>query len=134
MSAERRLPAEARLFLALQLGLGLGWLAVLPLLADSDAGISAPAGAIRLMLFGAGWLPSVAVACWQSRHLRWPALLISDLVFTLGLSVVAFTLYVPLFFTMVIWFVLFAMLPRGCVARLMQISLHRMKPPLERGR
>lgn len=125
---------QARVFLLLQLGLGALWLCWLPGLLDHGSAMSGPAADIRVMLLVAGWLPSIGVAYWQVRNRRWLALLLSDLVFAFGLSAVAFTLYLPLFFTMIIWFVPFSLLPRGCLARSLQIGCCSTRSLLKHGR
>ena len=65
------------------------------------------------MLLLAAWLPSLPLAIWQSQsQRRWWVLLLSDLAFFAGMLLLSFTLYLPLFFTLVVWFWPFALLPR----------------------
>lgn len=56
------------------------------------------------MLLAAGWLPSWALACWQVRHRRLRWLLLSDLLGAGLLTLLACSLYLPLFFFNVAWF------------------------------
>ncbi|MEN9862070.1 MAG: hypothetical protein RLZZ515_2552, partial [Cyanobacteriota bacterium] len=66
-----------------------------------------------------GWAPMVLLplAIWQSRPGRrlW-TLLLTDVGFGLGLMLLATAVYVPLFFTRVVWFFPFALLPRGLIS------------------
>ena len=55
---------------------------------------------------------------------RWWVLLLSDLAFSLGMLLLSLTLYLPLFFTLVVWFWPFALLPRG----LLSAALLRVLP------
>jgi hypothetical protein len=71
------------------------------------------------MLLAAGWLPSWALACWQVRHRRLRSLLVSDLLGAGLLTLVAFSLYLPLFFFNVAWFLPLALLPRGVLTELL---------------
>jgi hypothetical protein len=66
-----------------------------------------------------GWLPSWALACWQVRHRRWRSLLLSDLLGAGVLVLLSFSLYLPLFFFNVAWFLPLALLPRGVLSELL---------------
>lgn len=99
-------------WLAVQLGLGLGWLALLASRAPRPE-------TVAVMLLLAGWLPSVALAFWQVQHRRWRALLLSDLLAAGLLVLLACSAYLPLFFVNVAWFVPLAVLPRGVLAELL---------------
>ncbi len=109
-------------WLAVQLGLGLGWLALLASRAPRPE-------MVAVMLLLAGWLPSVAVACWQVQHRRWRALILSDLLAAGLLVLLACSAYLPLFFFNVIWFVPLALLPRGVLAEMM-VRLVKGRPDL----
>ena len=65
------------------------------------------------MLVAAGWLPSLALALWQMRHRRLRSLLRSDLLGGGALLLLACTVYLPLFFFNVAWFLPLVLLPRG---------------------
>ena len=78
------------------------------------------------MLVVAGWLPSIALACWQLQHRRWALLIISDLLGAAALVVLAFTLYLPLLFFNVAWFLPFALMPRGLLAEILMRGLARL--------
>lgn len=71
------------------------------------------------MLLLAGWLPSWALAFWQERRRRWRALLASDLLAAGLLVLLAVTIYLPLFFVNVVWFLPLALLPRGLCTELL---------------
>jgi hypothetical protein len=105
-----------RLWLILHLGLGLAWIALLASRAPGPSGLGATGPQVAQMLLGAGWLPSLALACWQVNHRQWRALLLSDLLAAGLLTLVAVTLYVPLFFFNVAWFLPLALLPRGLLS------------------
>lgn len=105
-----------RLWLILHLGLGLAWIALLASRAPGPSGLGATGPQVAQMLLGAGWLPSLALACWQVNHRQWQALLLSDLLAAGLLTLVAFTLYLPLFFFNVAWFLPLALLPRGLLS------------------
>jgi hypothetical protein len=81
------------------------------------------------MLVVAGWLPSIALACWQLQHRRWRWLIISDLLGAAALLVLAFTLYLPLFFFNVAWFLPLALMPRGLLAEILMRGLARLMVP-----
>lgn len=134
MLLKRRFPVLPWLFFGLQLSVSLLWLWWLPLLGDAAQAPTGSVTSVRVMFLYAGWLPTLAIAAWQSRHQRWRSLLLSDLLCALGLSAVALTLYLPLFFTMGIWFLPFAVMPRGCLARLLLSFWPNKKPPAQRGR
>lgn len=106
-------------WLALQLGLGLGWIAVLASRADRSAGLGPTPPQVEQMLIWAAWLPSVALAAWQVNHRRWRDLILSDMLAAGLLVLLAFTAYVPLFFIHVVWFLPMALLPRGVLAELL---------------
>jgi hypothetical protein len=80
---------------------------------------------VGVMLLFAGWLPSVALACWQVRQRRWRDLLLSDLLGAGLLVLLAFTAYVPLFLIRVVWFLPLAILPRGTLAELLMQLVSR---------
>jgi hypothetical protein len=109
-------------WLAVQLGLGLGWAALLASRARRPE-------MVAVMLLLAGWLPSVALACWQVQHRRWRALILSDLLAAGLLVLLACSAYLPLFFFNVIWFVPLAVLPRGVLAE-MVVRLVKRRPDL----
>ncbi len=73
-----------------------------------------------------GWLPSWALACWQVKHRRWRSLLLSDLLGAGVLVLLAISLYLPLFFFNVAWFLPVALLPRGVLSELL---VRRWPPP-----
>jgi hypothetical protein len=105
-------------WLCLHLGLGLSWIAVLALGAKQESDISLRPLQVGQMPLLAGWLPSVALAAWQSNHQRWKDLLLSDLLGAGVLVAIACTAYLPLFFFQNAWFLPFALLPRGCLTEL----------------
>ena len=107
-----------RLWLSLHLGLGLAWCALLASRAPTSSVLRLSAPQVFQILLLAGWLPTVALACWQVRHRRWIPLLVSDLLATIAMTGVACSLYVPLFFYNVVWFLPFALLPRGTMTEL----------------
>ncbi|MBD1194313.1 hypothetical protein [Vulcanococcus sp. Clear-D1] len=109
-------------WLALQLGLGLGWLGLIAIRAPKPE-------MVAVMLLLAGWLPSVAVAFWQVQHRRWRALILSDLLSAGLLVLVACSAYLPLFFFNVAWFVPLALLPRGLLAEVL-VRLVNGRPKL----
>ena len=80
------------LWLIVHLGLGLAWIALLASLAPGDSGIGATGTQLFTMLMTACWLPSWALA---------------------------FSLYLPLFFFNVAWFLPLALLPRGVLSELL---------------
>ena len=57
-----------------------------------------------------------ALACWQVRHRRWRSLLLSGLLGAGVLVLLAISLYLPLFFFNVAWFLPMALLPRGVLS------------------
>ncbi len=99
-------------WLAVQLGLGLGWLALIAIRAPKPE-------VVAVMLLLAGWLPSVSVAFWQVQHRHWRALILSDLLASGLLVLVACSAYLPLFFFNVVWFTPLALLPRGFLAEVL---------------
>ncbi len=109
-------------WLAVQLGLGLGWLGLIAIRAPKPE-------LVALMLLLAGWLPSVSVAFWQVQHRRWRALILSDLLAAGLLVLVACSVYLPLFFFNVAWFVPMAVLPRGVLAEVL-VRLLNSRPKL----
>jgi hypothetical protein len=115
MSSRTIKPNQA--FLLLQLGLGVLWLLLLPWLPAARGAAQPSEMAISMMLLLAAWLPSLPLAIWQAQtRRRWWVLLLSDLAFALGLVLLSLTLYLPLFFTLVVWFWPFALLPRGLLS------------------
>jgi hypothetical protein len=108
-----------RLWLSLHLGLGLAWITLLASRAPGPSGLGATGPQVAWMLLLAGWLPSVALACWQVKHRRWGTLLLSDLLAAALLVLLAFTLYMPLFFFNVAWFLPLALLPRGVLSEVL---------------
>lgn len=111
--------ARQRLWLGLHLGLGLAWCAFLASRAPGASGPGATGPQVFLMLVVAGWLPSLALACWQARHRQWRPLMASDLLGAGLLVLLAFTAYVPLLFFNVAWFLPLALLPRGVLSELL---------------
>ncbi|MFI0401674.1 MAG: hypothetical protein ACH34U_02015 [Cyanobium sp.] len=107
------------LWLIAHLLLGLTWIALLASRASGDSGIGATGPQVFVMLVAAGWLPSLALAFWQVKHRRWRTLIVSDLLAAALVVVVAFSLYLPLFFFNVAWFLPLAMLPRGVLSELL---------------
>jgi hypothetical protein len=108
-----------RTWLCLHLALGLAWIVVLALSAQQESAISLQPLQVGQMLLLAGWLPTVALAAWQADRRRWKELLISDLLGAGVLVLTAFTAYLPLFLFQVVWFLPFALLPRGCITELL---------------
>ncbi len=127
MSSRTIKPNQA--FLLLQLGLGLLWLLLLPWLPAAREAAHPSEMAISMMLLLAAWLPSLPLAIWQAQTgRRWWVLLLSDLAFALGLVLLSLTLYLPLFFTLVVWFWPFALLPRGLLSTaLLRLSHQRVR-------
>jgi hypothetical protein len=108
-----------RTFLAFQLGLGLLWLWLLPLISDPPLQPTFRIDQVRWMLLWAAWCPGIPMAIWQARAgRRWRALLLRDLFFSGGLVLLSCTAYLPLFFTQVPWFWSYALPPRGLIAAL----------------
>ena len=89
---------DERTWLLLHLGLGLVWCAVLASRAPGGSGPGASGPQVFVMLLAAGWLPSWALAWWQVRHRRLRSLLLSDLLGAGLLTLLACSLYFPLFF------------------------------------
>jgi hypothetical protein len=116
------------LWLLVHLGLGLAWIGLLASRAPSEPHLGASGIQVFQMLALAGWLPSVALACWQVRHRRWRSLLATDLVGGGGLVLLAFTAYLPLFFFNVAWFLPLALLPRGLLSELVVRVISARKP------
>jgi len=112
-----------RRWLIVHLLLGLAWIAGLASQARGDSGIGATGPQVFVMLVGAGWLPSLPLAFWQMRHRRWRTLLASDLLAAGLLVLLAMTLYLPLFFFNVAWFLPLALLPRGVLSELLVRSI-----------
>jgi hypothetical protein len=111
--------ARQRLWLGLHLGLGLAWCAFLASRAPGASGPGATGPQVFQMLMLAGWLPSVALACWQVRHRQWGRLLMRDLLAAVLLAVVVFTIYLRLLFFNAAWFLPLALLPRGTLSELL---------------
>jgi hypothetical protein len=111
-------PGE-RTWLGLHLGLGLAWCALLASRAPGGSWPGATGFQVFWLLLAAGWLPSWALAWWQVRHRRLRSLLLSDLLGAGLLTLLACTIYVPLFFFNVAWFPPMALLPRGVLAELL---------------
>lgn len=115
-----------RSFLALQLGLGLLWLWLLPWIADPPLQPAHRADALRWLLLWAAWCPGIPVAIWQARPGRgWGSLLLSDLLFSGGLILISCTVYLPLLFTQIPWVWLYALPPRGLIACIGLQLIHR---------
>jgi hypothetical protein len=110
---------SSRLWLSLHLGLGLAWIALLASRAPTASGVGATGPQVFVMLVVAGWLPSWALAAWQVKHRRWRSLLLSDLLGAGVLVLLAISLYLPLFFFNVAWFLPLALLPRGVLSELL---------------
>jgi hypothetical protein len=108
-----------RLWLSLHLGLGLAWIALLASRAPTASGVGATGPQVFVMLVVAGWLPSWALAAWQVKHRRWRSLLLSDLLGAGVLVLMAVSLYLPLFFFNVAWFLPLGLLPRGVLSELL---------------
>jgi hypothetical protein len=110
-------------WLLLQLGLGLLWAFVLASRARGEAALGFTPLQVLTMLLIAGWLPSIALAAWQVRHRRWRALILSDLLGSCLLVLLACTAYLPLFFVQVVWFLPYALLPRGVLSETLMCCL-----------
>ena len=117
------LRGASRPWLLLHLGLGLAWCALLASRAPGGSGPGASGPQVFMMLVAAGWLPSWALACWQVRHRRLRFLLLSDLLGAGLLILLACSLYLPLFFFNVAWFLPLALLPRGLLSELLARGL-----------
>lgn len=117
-SVSRARSAIAWPWVAVHLLLGLVWVALLAFhpFAAFAADQPPPLRLAKMLLLG-GWLPSVALAVWQSRHRRRQDLLASDLL-AAGIFVLLLTpgLFLPLLPDRGIWFVPFALLPRGLLS------------------
>ena len=107
---------HAKGWLLLQLELGLLWAIVLAGRASGEAALGFTPLQVLTMLLLAGWLPSIALASWQVRHRRWQTLVLSDLLGAGLLVLLACTAYVPLFFVQVVWFLPYALVPRGVLS------------------
>jgi hypothetical protein len=107
-----------RLWVLVHLGLGLAWIALLASRAPAEPSLGANGPQVFQMLLWAGWLPTLALACWQVRQRGWRALLATDLLGAGILVLLACTAYVPLFFFNVAWFIPLALLPRGVLSEL----------------
>jgi len=68
---------------------------------------------------GLGSISGWALAWWQVRNRRLRSLLLGDLPGAWLLTFLACTIYVPLFFFNVAWFLPLALLPRGVLAELL---------------
>lgn len=90
-----------------------------PLWLSLHLGLGATGPQVFVMLVWADWLPSWALACWQVRHRRLSSLLFSDLLGAGGLVLLALSLYLPLFFYNVVWFLPLVLLPRGVLSELL---------------
>jgi hypothetical protein len=110
---------SSRLWLSLHLGLGLAWFALLASRASTASGVGATGPQVFVMLVVAGWLPWWALAAWQVKHRCWRSLLLSDLLGASVLVLLTISLYLPLFFFNVAWFVPLALLPRGVLSELL---------------
>lgn len=110
-------------WLLLQLGLGLAWAAVLASRASGQTRLGLTAAQVLTMLLVAGWLPGIALAAWQVRNRRWRALILSDLLGAGLLVLLACTAYLPLFFFHVVWFLPYALLPRGVLSEIVMRRL-----------
>jgi hypothetical protein len=104
---------SSRLWLSLHLGLGLAWIALLASRASTASGVGATGLQVFVMLVVAGWLPSWALAAWQVMHRCWRSLLFSDLLWAGVLVLMAISLFQPLFFFNVAWFVPLALIAAG---------------------
>lgn len=120
---------SARAWLALQLALGLGWIALLALQAPAERELGPTAPQVFQMLVIAGWLPSIPLACWQLQHRHWRSLILSDLLAAAALVLLAFTAYLPLFVFNVAWFLPLALMPRGLLAEILMRGLARLMGP-----
>lgn len=116
------------IWLSVHLGLGLAWIALLVGQAGQGHGIGATGFQLFWMLLVAGWLPSWALACWQVRRRRWRALLASDLLAAGVMVLLALTVYLPLFFVNVVWFLPLALLPRGLLTELLLRLMTARRP------
>lgn len=101
------------------------WAAVLASRASGQTTLELTAAQVLTMLLAAGWLPSVTLAAWQVRNRRWQALILSDLLGAGLLVLLACTAYLPLFFFHVVWFLPYALLPRGVLS---EIVMRRLEP------
>jgi hypothetical protein len=112
----------------IHLALGLGWAAALSTLAQQESAISLAPWQVAQMLIWAGWLPTIATSCWQVKRRHWKALLISDILSSGVVIAFAFTIYLPLFLFNIVWFLPFALLPRGCITELLSrtAQIHRL--------
>jgi hypothetical protein len=106
-------------WLIIHLVLGLAWVSVLSALAQQESAIALAPRQVAEMLIYAGWLPTITTSCWQAKHRHWKALLFSDFLSSGIVIAVALTVYIPLFFFNVVWFLPFALLPRGCATELL---------------
>jgi hypothetical protein len=121
-------PRHAKGWLLLQLGLGLLWAIVLAGRASGVAALGFTPVQVLTMLLLAGWLPSIALAAWQVRHRRWQTLILSDLLGAGLLVLLACTAYVPLFFVQVVWFLPYALLPRGVLSEIVMRCIFSWTP------
>jgi hypothetical protein len=97
----------------------MAWIAILAFIARGEISVSPAPWQVAQMLFWAGWLPTITTACWQVKHRSWHLLLLSDLLSTGCMIAIACTVYIPLFFFNVVWFLFFSLLPRGCLTQLL---------------
>ncbi len=93
--------------------------------ASGQTQLGLTAADVLLMLLLAGWLPSVALAAWQVQHRSWHSLIVSDLIGAGTIVLLACSIYLPLFFFHVVWFLPFALLPRGLVTEIIMRLLTR---------
>jgi hypothetical protein len=112
----------------LQLGLGLLWAIVLAGRANGEAALGFTPLQVLTMLVLAGWLPSIPLAAWQVRHRRWQTLILSDLLGAGLLVLLACTAYLPLFFVQVVWFLPYALLPRGVLSEVVMRCIVNRTP------
>ena len=112
----------------LQLGLGLLWAIGLAGRANGEAALGFTPLQVLTMLVLAGWLPSIPLAAWQVRHRRWQTLILSDLLGAGLLVLLACTAYLPLFFVQVVWFLPYALLPRGVLSEVVMRCIVNRTP------
>lgn len=106
-----------RIWFGLHLTTGLAWVALLAMKAHHESLVSMQPIQVGQMLLWAGWLPSAALAAWQAERRRWKQLILSDCLAAGVMVAIACTIYLPLFFFQVVWFLPFALLPRGCLTQ-----------------
>lgn len=119
MTRQPRWQRGWRAWLGLHLGLGLAWCALIASRASEESALgSSPEQVWQILLFAA-WLPSLALACWQVQRRRLRTLMLSDLLATGVLVLMACTIYQPLFFFQALWLLPAALLPRGVICELL---------------